>query len=150
MKLKSIDQISNWFDPRDWDELGLDSIKIRRNLKLLVRANEILDARFFPQFDGDRLDRVHLLFVTENIVHHGFLGHKKFIYSAYPIINISVRIEFTYSPEGELQSLLLLFDAGQLKEDGTRWCHYLEAPAKARTHMISLVSLITKLKARSK
>lgn len=144
-----IDQIASWFEPRDWSELGLQSSKVLRNLKPLLPVENVIDARFFPQYDGEVLDRVHLLFVTNHILYHVFLGQKKFIYSEYPIINVSTRIEFTYTAGGKLQSLFLFFDVGERKEDGTPQIHYLEAPAKARTHAISLVSLLNRLKIRS-
>lgn len=144
-----IDAVASWFDNQDWMELGLNGSNVLFNLKQLLPVDRVIDARFFPQFDGETLDRVHLLFVTEHLLYHAFLGHRKFVYSEYPITNVSVRIEFAYTSGKKLQSLTLFFDVGEQKEDGTPWIHYLEAPAKARAHAMSLVSLLNKLKTRS-
>lgn len=144
-----IDHIESWFEEKDWTELGLLPTNVLPHLKRLIPIGSVLDARFFPQFDGKALDRVHLLFVTNHILYHAFLGHQKFVYSEYPIINVSVRIEFTYTKTGKLQNLYLFFDVGEQTESGAPRIHYLEAPAKARAHVLSLVSLMNKLKARS-
>lgn len=144
-----IDAVASWFEDQDWIELGLSGSNVLFNLKQLLPVDRVIDARFFPQFDGEALDRVHLLFVTEHILYHAFLGHKKFVYSEYPIINVSVRIEFAYISRKKLQSLTLFFDVGEQNENGTPRIHYLEAPAKARAHAMSLVSLLNKLKTRS-
>ena len=139
--------IEEWFEDDNWVELGVNKTSVMKNIRALVPWDGIIDARFFPQFDSDNvLDRVHLLFITKNIIHHVFLGRSQVVFSEYPVSNISIKLKFIYTESRKEDSLIMNFDIGEVREDGKPWLHYFIAPAKLRGHAISLVSLINALK----
>jgi len=144
------DTVSYWFSDENWHDLQVDAKNALTNIKLLIPFDKVIDARFFPEFiiNQEKLDYVHLLFVTKRILYHVYLGRGKVIHSEYPMVNISCRVEFNYSAEGKrISSVFLYFDIGEVKEDGKPHIHYFEAPPKIRAHAITLVALINQLKA---
>ncbi len=147
MLIMSIKQVESWFEDDNWIELGVSKTSVIRNLKSLIPWPVIVESRFFPQFtQEDILDRVHLLFISRSIVHHVYIGRRKVVFSEYPIANVSIKLEFSYSPNRKEDMLTLYFDVGELREDGRPWMHYFIAPAKLRGHAVSLVSIINSLK----
>jgi hypothetical protein len=144
----SIEDVGKWFDTDNWAHLGVGEISSLKYMKRLIPWHMLLTGRFFPQFSNERLERVHLLFVTKKILYHVYVGNSKVLYSEYPIINVSCRLEFIYNATGsQIISVMLYFDIGEQKQDGRPHIHYLEVPAEAKTQAISLISLINHLKA---
>lgn len=145
----TIETVRAWFSPKNWSDLGITANRSLDTLKTLIPWARVIDARFFPQFIDEHLFRVHLLFITEKILYHAFLGTSKFIYTEYPIIDIRCRVEFIFASDGKrIDNTCLYFDIGELTADGRPRIHYLEIPARGRAHAVQLVSLINQLKAK--
>ena len=145
----TIGTVEAWFTQTNWLHLRVASTSVLKTLGRLIPWLRVVDARFFPQFIGDDLLRVHLLFVTERILYHCFIGSGQVIYSEYPVINVTCRIELSYSESGDrIEETRLYFDVGELKDDGKPRVHFLAVPERARFHAIHLVSLINNLKAK--
>lgn len=141
--------ISHWFEDDNWDDLGLSRTTTNNYLSRLIPTAGIIQARFFPLFDGATLDRAHLIFITKRVLHHVYLGHGLLEYREFPILDVNIRVEFKFSKARRLDGIKLLFDVGDVDNEGRPRIHYLNAPAELRSHAVSLVSILSQLKAEN-
>jgi len=142
----SYKNISEWFEPSNWNALELDPKNIISDLRRLIPWNNILTARFASQYDNkDRLDRVHLLFFTEKILFYVYLGHGAFLCREYKAADLSVHINLLYSSATKLKTIRLLFD---IAENGNWKTHYLDLTGSRESyaHAKSLIDIFRKFK----
>lgn len=141
--------ITRWFEDDNWEDLGLTRSATSNYLTRLIPKVGIIQAHFFPLFDADKLDRAHLIFITKRVLHHVYLGHGLLEYREFSILDVNIRVEFKFSKSRRLDSIKLLFDVGDVDGDGRPRIHYLNAPAELRSHAVTLVSIISQLKAEN-
>ena len=138
--------VAEWFSTDNWRDLEIDGEVAIRSIDRLLRRRSVMDARFFPLFDGEKLDRVHLAFLTDRTICHIYLANRKIVFNEYLLEHISCTLEigFLEPKSGAVRPLSFVsLKTNTQSRDEVFW---FAIPPELQSQAVSFVSRINEMR----